>query len=364
MHITRIETALLRVPLNAPFTTALRSVDTLQEVVVLVHTDTGHVGYGAAPPTAPITGETIGSVLDAVRLHIAPCLTSRAVGELNQNLARVHSALLHNNSAKAAVEIALYDLWAQLHKAPLYRMLGGGTPHLVSDMTISTNQVQTMVGDALAAVERGFSVLKIKLGRESDLDIERVRAIHAAVNGRARLRLDANQGWTPHQAVHIMQTLERAGVQIELLEQPVHADNLEGMAHVAAHITTPVMADESAFGPRETLRVLTRRAAGIINIKLMKSAGLSGAIQITDIARLHGASCMIGCMLESAINVTAAAHLAVARSHIITKIDLDGPMLAKFNPVQGGAIFDGPDIRLSDVPGLGIIGVEGLEEVG
>jgi len=364
MHITRIDTALLRIPLIAPFTTALRSVDTMQEAVVLIHTDSGHTGYGAAPPTAPITGETIGSVLDAVRLHIAPRLIGQPVGCLNQNLAQVHSALLHNHSAKAAVDIALYDLWAQFHKAPLYQMLGGGTPQLVTDMTISANPVQTMVEDALAAVERGFTTLKIKLGRDSAQDIERVRAIHAAVNGRAQLRLDANQGWSPRQAIQIMHTLERAGVQIELLEQPVKADDLEGMAHVAAQIATPVMADESAFGPREALNVLTRRAAEIINIKLMKSAGVSGAIQITDIARLHGATCMTGCMLESAINVTAAAHLAVARSHIITKIDLDGPTLAKFNPVQGGAVFDGPEIRLSDAPGLGIVGVEGLEMVG
>jgi len=364
MHITRIDTALLRVPLKAPFTTALRSVDTMQEAVILIHTDSGHTGYGAAPPTAPITGETIGSVLDAVRLHIAPALIGQPIAHLNHNLARVHAALLHNHSAKAAVDIALHDVWAQLHQAPLYQMLGGGEPKLVTDMTISVGPVQTMVDDALAALEHGFTTLKVKLGKDSALDIERVRAIHAAVNGRAQLRLDANQGWTPRQAIHIMRTLEQAGIQIELLEQPVHADDLDGMAHVAAQMATPLMADESAFGPREALNVLTRRAAEIINIKLMKSAGLSGAIQIADIARLHGATCMTGCMLESAINVTAAAHLAVARSHIITKIDLDGPTLAKFNPVQGGAIFDGPEIRLSDAPGLGITGVEGLEMVG
>jgi len=364
MHITRIETALLRIPLKSPFTTALRSVDTLQEVVVLIHTDTGHTGYGAAPPTAPITGETIGSVLDAVRLHIAPPLIGQPAGHLNQNLVKVHAALLHNTSAKAAVEIALYDLWAQLHNAPLYQMLGGGVPQLMTDMTISANPVQTMVDDALAAVERGFDVLKIKLGRDSALDIERVRAIHAAVNHRARLRLDANQGWEPRQAVQIMHALEQAGVPIELLEQPVRADDLDGLHDVAGQIATPVMADESAFGPHEALTVLARRAAAIINIKLMKTGGLSGAIQITDIARWHHASCMIGCMLESAINVTAAAHLAASRAQIITKIDLDGPTLAKYNPIQGGAIFDGPHIRLPDAPGLGITGIDGLERVG
>jgi len=362
MNITSIETAFLRVPLKAPFTTALRSVDTLQEVVVVVRTDSGHSGHGAAPPTAPITGETIGSVLDAVRLHIAPPLIGQPIAALNQNLARVHAALLHNSSAKAAVEIALYDLWAQFHGAPLYQMLGGGVPALETDMTISANPVAEMVADALAAVARGFTVLKVKLGRESALDIERVRAIHAAVNGRAQLRLDANQGWQPRQAVKIMSTLEQAGIEIELLEQPVKAHDLEGMAFVASRIETPLMADESVFAPQDAHSVLARGAAQVINIKLMKTGGLSGAIEITDIARRHGAPCMTGCMLESAINVTAAAHLAAARAQVITKIDLDGPTLAKFNPVQGGAVFDGPAIHLPDAPGLGIVGVEGLEQ--
>jgi len=366
MNITHIETGLLRIPLKAPFKTALRSVEMLQEIVVLIHTDSGHTGFGAAPPTAPITGETIASIGAAVRQSIAPGLVGQPVAWLNQNIARVHAAILYNNSAKAAVEIALYDLWAQMHGAPLHQLLGGGEPVLVSDVTISVNPVRIMVNDALDAVDRGFSLLKIKLGREAALDIERVRAIHAALKGRAQLRLDANQGWKPRQSVQIMRALEHGapgqdGIVFELLEQPVKADDIDGLQYVVQRIDTPLMADESVFGPRAALTVLERKAADIINIKLMKTGGLSRAVQIADLARLHNAPCMMGCMLESAISVTAAAHLAVARADVITKIDLDGPLLCQFNPVQGGAIFDGANIRLTNAPGLGITAVAGLQ---
>jgi len=366
MNITRIDIGLLRVPLKVPFRTALRSVDTLQEVVVRIHTGNGLTGFGSAPPTAPITGETIASIAGAVREHITPRLLGQPVARLNQNLAQVHSALAHNSSAKAAVEIALYDLWAQLHGAPLYQLLGGGEPSLVTGLTISVNPVDLMVKDALAAVADGFSLLKIKLGQDAALDVERVRAIHAALKGRAQLRLDANQGWEPRQAVQIMRALEHGapgqdGLVFELLEQPVKADDMDGLCYVAQRIRTPLMADESVFGPRAAWTVLARNAADIINIKLMKAGGLSHAIQIADIAALHGAPCMLGCMLESAISVTAAAHLAVARAGTISKIDLDGPALCQFNPVQGGAVFDGARIRLTDAPGLGITGVSGLQ---
>ena len=218
-----------------------------------------------------------------------------------------------NTSAKAAVEIAVYDLWGQLHGAPLYQMLGGGDPVITTDITISVDHIDKMVADSIAAVERGFDSLKIKVGKDIGLDIERVKAIHAAVEGRALLRLDANQGWTAKQAVYAMHALEDAGVLLELLEQ------------------------------------------------LMKTGGISNAVRVADIAALYGVQCMIGCMLESAISVAAAVHLAVAKADAITKVDLDGPSLSQFNPVHGGVVFNESEITITDAPGLGIVRIDGLE---
>ncbi|MCC8363694.1 dipeptide epimerase [Lysobacter sp. A6] len=361
MKITRIEFGMLRVPLKTPFKTALRTVDKVEDVVVMMHTDTGHVGYGEAPATAVITGDTHGSIVDAIRNYIAPRLIGQDVADLNRLTRLVQTSMERNTSAKAAVEIALYDLFAQSFDAPLYRVLGGGDPVITTDITISVDTIDKMVADSLAAVDRGFDSLKIKVGKEIGVDIERAKAIYAAVENRALLRLDANQGWTAKQAVHAINAMEDAGIVLELVEQPVKATDLEGMRYVTERVHTPIMADESVFGPAQVIELIRMRAADIINIKLMKTGGISNAIRMADIASLHGIECMIGCMLESSISVAAAVHLAVAKADAITKVDLDGPSLSQFNPVEGGVIFNESEITITDAPGLGIRRINGLE---
>ena len=361
MKITDIQMGMLRVPLKTPFKTALRTVDTVEDVVVLIRTDTGHTGYGEAAATAVITGDTHGSIIAAIDTFIKPRLIGQDVANLNHLTALVQSSMERNTSAKAAVEIALYDLWAQLYDAPLYQLLGGGDPVITTDITISVDYIDKMVSDSLSALDRGFESLKIKVGKDLGLDIERVKAIHAAVEGRALLRLDANQGWTAKQAVYAMQKLEDAGVVLELLEQPVKAADIEGLKYVTDRVSTPVMADESVFAPQQVFDLIKLRAADIINIKLMKTGGISNAIRIADIAALYGVDCMIGCMIESSISVAAAVHVAVAKANVITKIDLDGPSLGQFNPVVGGVLFNESEISIPDAPGLGIQEIRGLE---
>jgi o-succinylbenzoate synthase len=361
MKITDIRFNMLRVPLKTPFKTALRTVDSIEDVIVTVHTDKGNVGYGEAPATAVITGDTHGSIVEAIKKYIGPRIVGEEIANLNRITQLIQGSLEKNSSAKAAVEIAIYDLFGQLYNAPLYKMLGGGDPVITTDITISVDYIDKMVADSINAVERGFESLKIKVGKDIGVDIERVKAIYAAVEGRALLRLDANQGWTAKQAVYALQTLEDAGVRLELVEQPVKAQDLDGMKYVTDRVHTPIMADESVFGPAEVIDLIRMRAADIINIKLMKTGGLSKAIQIADICAMYGVECMIGCMIETSISVAAAVHLAVAKSNVITKVDLDGPSLCAFNPVDGGVIFNESEITVTDAPGLGIREIRGLE---
>jgi L-alanine-DL-glutamate epimerase-like enolase superfamily enzyme len=335
----------------------------VDDVVVMVNTDTGHVGYGEAPATAVITGDTHGSIVEAIRHYISPRLIGMEIADLNHNTQLIQSAMEKNTSAKAAVEIAIYDLFGQLYNAPLYRLLGGGDPVVTTDITISVDTIDKMVADSIAACDRGFDSLKIKVGKDIGVDIERVKAIYAAVEGRALLRLDANQGWTAKQAVYALQNLEDAGVRLELVEQPVKAQDLDGMKYVTERVHTPIMADESVFGPTEVIELIRMRAADIINIKLMKTAGISNAIRIADICAMYQVECMIGCMLETSISVAAAVHLAVAKSNVITKVDLDGPSLCAFNPVDGGVIFNESEITVTDAPGLGIREIRGPEAI-
>lgn len=360
MKIRSIRFGMLNVPLKTPFKTAMRTVKEIEDVVVIIETDTGHTGYGSAPATAVITGDTHGSIIEAISKVISPVLIGREIADLNNLTNSIQNSIVRNFSAKAAIEIAVYDLYGQLYGAPLYKLLGGGDNVISTDITISVDYIDKMVEDTQAAIDLGFETLKIKVGKDPALDIERIKAIYAAVNERALIRLDANQGWTPKQTVSVLRALENSGVQLELLEQPVRGDDIEGMKYVTERIQTPVMADESSFGPKEAIELIRTRAADIINIKLMKTGGISNAIKIADIAGIYDVNCMIGCMLESSIGVAAAAHIAVAKSSVITMVDLDTPSLGQYDPVHSGVQFNNSEITITDLPGLGISKIDKL----
>ena len=359
MNITRIRTGIVSIPLLKPFKTALRTVEQLRTVIVAVETDTGTVGWGEAPPTGAITGDSLGGIRGAIHEFMAPRLQGKSVANLEDTLDTLEKSCVKNTSAKAAVDMAIHDLFGRFHNVPLYQVLGGYRRRIETDLTISVNSPEEMVRDSREAVERGFRILQIKVGREPSLDIERIRAIRTAVGRDIVIRVDANQGWGRREAVRIMRSLEHAGLAIELVEQPLPAHDIEGLALVKEAIDTPVLADEAVFSALDAEQIITRHAADYVNIKLMKTGGLRAALRICAIAELHGVECFMGCMMESKLSVTAAAHLACARS-IITRCDLDSPALCAQDPVRGGAVFKGPWIEVSDAPGLGIDGVDGV----
>ena len=357
MKITQIRLGKLSVPLRTPFKTALRTVDRVEDIVVELHTDTGAVGYGEAPPTGPITGDTTGGIVGGILELIAPALLGQEVDDFETVTALVQKAGVHNTSAKAAVDMALWDLYGQLHQIPVHKLLGGARRTLVTDLTISVNPPEQMARDAREAVARGYDCLKVKVGADPTLDTARLAAVRKAVGRDVCIRIDANQAWTPRQAVRILNEMQDKGLGLELVEQPVPAADLEGLAYVTRHSWVPVMADESVFSPADALRIFQTRAADYVNIKLMKCGGLTNALRIASAAEVYGVECMIGCMLEAKIAVNAAVELACARS-IITRVDLDGPVLCSVDPVEGGARFDERNITVSDEPGMGIHGVQ------
>jgi L-alanine-DL-glutamate epimerase-like enolase superfamily enzyme len=361
VRIVGFDLAMLRIPLRTPFRTALRTVEVVEDVVLRLQADNGHVGYGSAPATPQITGDTHASIIAALRGAIGPALLGGEIRDLPALLFRVQGALPGCVSGKCAAEVALHDLAGQAAGQPLFRLLGGTATELRTDLTISVDAIPKMLADVEDALGRGFEFLKIKLGKDAAEDVVRIRTLAAAIGNRASLRLDANQGWSAAQAVAVMQAVEDAGVHAELLEQPVPAKDLDGLAAVARAIRTPVMADEAAFDAAQVETIARRHAAAIVNIKLVKSAGIGGALAIAEAARRHRLSAMMGCMLEGPIGVAAAAHVAAACADVVHRIDLDGPSLCTYDPVRSNVAFDGPRIHLGEGPGLGIMSIEGLE---
>ena len=360
MIIKSVRFARLSVPLHTPFKTALRTVSSIEDLVVMIDTECGKTGYGSAPSTPVITGDTHQSMLSIINSVLAPLLLGKSVSNINELCNHLAGAVVANSSAKAALEIALYDLWSQGLGVPLYQALGGERCELKTDVTISVDAIDKMLSDCDIALDKGFDVLKIKIGNDLEHDIKRVQAIAAHVGSKAALRLDVNQGWDAKQTVRALRAIESEGIVLELVEQPVKAQDIDGLHYISERVQSKIMADESAFSPKQVVTLLERGAVDIINIKLMKSGGLSRAIRIADIAATYDCPCMIGCMLEGSIAVSAAAHLAGAKAQQISLIDLDGPALGQFDPVQGGTKFNGPAISLNNTPGLGITHINGL----
>jgi o-succinylbenzoate synthase len=353
MKIRRIELGEIQIPLVTPFKTALRTVTSVNDIVVKIRTDDEFVGFGEAPATAVITGDTKGSIVTAIRDFIAPAIIGMEVEDIDGIMRKVQTAIVKNTSAKAAVDMAVYDLYAKNLGRPLYKVLGGNKRAIETDITISVNETAEMVRDSLRGISQGFRILKVKVGKEGLKDVERIAAIREAVGTDIVIRVDANQGWNAKDAVRIISAMEDKGLSIDLVEQPVNAHDFEGMKYVTSNVYTPILADESVFSAQDAIRIIQERAADLINIKLMKTGGIYEALKICGIAESFGVECMTGCMLESKLAVSAAAHMAAAKG-IITRNDLDGPALCRFDPYQGGPIFDGPNITMPDAPGIGI----------
>ena len=362
MKIQSIEIGKVSIPLKKPFKTALRTVHSAEDIIVKVMADSGEVGFGNAPPTAVITGDSQDSIIAAIRDTLAPKLVGMEVDNLEGIMAALDSGMLHNCSAKAALDIAVHDLFGKRYGLPLYKLFGGYCRSMETDLTISLNEPDEMVRDSLEAVAEGYTALKLKVGNDPALDIRRVQAIRDAVGPAVKIRLDANQGWNAKEAVRTIRRFEADGLDIELIEQPVKAHDFDGLKYVTDHVETDIMADESAFGPYEVFRLLSMRACDLVNIKLMKAGGLHNAVKIAHFAETMGVQCMMGCMLESKVGITAAASLAAGK-RIVTRADLDAAVLLAEDPVVGGVSFDKNQLILSEAPGLGITEVLGWQKI-
>lgn len=352
LTVVAVRTHRHRAPLLRPFVTAARRTEAVEYVVAEVELAGGVLGQGSAAETVAVTGESAETIAAALTGPLRRALEG-ADGTILELSARIAGALEGSTSAKAALDVALHDAWARRLDAPLVELLGGRVGDgLMNDMTISLEDPEVMAAHAREAVAGGEQILKIKLGRDIDEDRRRLAAVVEAAPG-ARLRLDANQGWEPEQAIDIITGFVADGLPLDLVEQPVAAANIEGLARVSAAVEVPIMADESVWDAADARRLVEADAVDLLNIKLAKTGGLRGALAIADVALEAGVECMVGAMMEPRISITAAAHLAIAHP-AITMIDLDPPAWFASDVPAGGYVQDSGWLRLTGGPGLGL----------
>jgi L-Ala-D/L-Glu epimerase len=322
-----------------PFVIARGGSSEYRVVRVTVTDRDGAEGWGEAAPNR-FYGESVESVAAALA-RFAPLLETADPWALEDAEAAMDAALGGNGSAKSAVSAALHDLAGKRLGVPLYRLWGldpSRAPRSSFTIAIaSATELERRVRDAAA-----YPILKIKLGTDRDADV--VRTVRGAAPEKT-LRVDANAAWTPKHALRMTDVLVEHGV--ELLEQPVPAHDVDGLRFVRNRSPLPVIADESCVTSADIPRLLG--AVDGINVKLSKCGGLREALRMIATARTHGLLVMAGCMVETSLGVTAAAHLAP----LLDYADLDGAALLRDDPHEGATI-DGGIIRIPDRPGLGV----------
>ncbi|HET6986696.1 MAG TPA: dipeptide epimerase [Kribbella sp.] len=351
----KLTTHLVSAPLHTPFVTALRTATHADSLLVEI-SDGELSGWGEAPQVWKVTGESLAGAQACVEGPITTALNGLSPDDLTEALRRVQNAAAGNFGAKAAVDVALHDLAARRRGQTLHGFLGSTVDVVRTDVTLSVGDADALAAAGRARVADGFDVLKVKVGTDAKADVERVRRVREAIGPGPTLRLDANQGWSRRDAVTAIRALEDAGCDIELVEQPVVAADLDGMAWVTDRVGTPILADESVYGVRDLVAVIRQGAADLVNVKLAKCGGLGPARTLLELAREHGLGMVVGSMMESHVGVGAAAALVSAYPTSAVN-DLDAAWWLRESPVAGGIRYEGSLIHLPSAPGLGVTGL-------
>ncbi|MFC1619879.1 mandelate racemase/muconate lactonizing enzyme family protein [Candidatus Neomarinimicrobiota bacterium] len=337
--------------LKEPYTIAYETISSCANVFLRLETDTGIVGWGCAAPDLAVTGETGDSVLKKYHDILAPYLQGCDAFQYARINDELKEQMPGNPSALAMADIALHDIMAKKAGVPLYKLLGGYRDSILTSVTIGILPLDQSVERARDLIALGFRVLKIKGGSMVEEDIAKVIKTREAVGEEIEIRFDANQGYSVEEAIQFIHGTESADVA--LLEQPTDKRNEELMKQVCQRAPIPIMADESLMTLKDVFRLSAGDYTDMINIKLMKTGGITEALHINSVAKAGGIEVMVGCMDESALGISAGLHFALSRRNIIYA-DLDGHLDLVEDPFPDTFRLESGVLYPLDKPGLGI----------
>lgn len=349
MQIVNVELIPIKLDLRTPYRGAAHrtEIEAIDCIFVRIDTREGRVAWGCAAFDPALTGETLPQVLDACR---ACADRARDLNPLNTEfaLAALEPLTEGTPSARCAFDIAFYDLLGLAAGLPLHRLLGGYRYRIQTSITLSLGPEKETVKMARERARQGFRILKLKGGLDPLEDVHRVKAVRRALPHLV-VRLDADQGYTIQQALEVAAALEG---QLEMLEQPTPAHDLDSLAEVTRLSPVPILADESLTGPASALEIATRHAADGLSVKLTTCGGLPSARQADAIARAARLATMVGCINEPALLIAAGLGLALSSPNV-QYCDLDGHFDLVDDPTRPGFDFEDGWLVCRDVPGLG-----------
>jgi L-Ala-D/L-Glu epimerase len=351
LTIRQIQLYKLSIPLKEPFITSLGIDTSANNVLVKIKTDEGITGFGECSPYMPINGESADTCM-IVGQSFAKALKGKNPLQIEVCIQLMDKMMYGNSSIKSAFDMAIYDIASQHAGMPLYQFIGGkNNKIIVTDYTVSISDPRKMAADALKIKNEGYPAIKVKLGSDGKKDVERIRAIRAAVGSEIPLRIDANQGWAVEEAIETLQAL--AEFDIQHCEEPISRYKFMQLPKVKEHSPIPIMADESCGDEHDAERLIALHACDYMNIKLGKSGGLFKALKMVKLAEAANIHLQVGAFLESRLAMTAFAHFALS-SPIIQHYDFDTALMFSEDPVTGGIVYEKNGlVKVPDAIGLG-----------
>ena len=351
LTITQVELYKLFIPLKEPFVISLGPIHNAENVVVVIKTSEGLTGFGECSPFMSINGESMDTCF-IVGQYFARLFIGKNALEIPERIADMDRLIYGNSSIKSAFDMALYDLASQHAGVPLYKFLGGRNDKVITtDYTVSIGEPGQMAKDALSIMQQGYPAIKVKLGKNGSTDVERMKAIRAAVGDTIPLRIDANQGWEVQEAIETLNAMASLGIQH--CEEPIARWNYMQLPKVKKASPIPIMVDESCGDEHDAERLLDLEACDYLNIKLGKAGGIYKALKIVELAKKKNMHLQVGAFMESRLAMTAFAHFSLCHP-LIEHYDFDTALMFREDPVDGGIIYGKNGvITVPESPGLG-----------
>jgi L-alanine-DL-glutamate epimerase-like enolase superfamily enzyme len=338
--------------LSRPYTIAYQHISVVENAFVVVELENGIRGIGAGCPMEQVTGESMDQTLAALQSDILQVLCGSPIAGFQRYIKWYRELFYRQPAAMAAIDIALHDAFCQSLDISLYDFLGGRTGKMLTSVTIGIANLESTLADAKEFIDKGFKILKVKLGLDLGEDLERLHKLREFCGPHIGIRVDPNQGYSPEELKVFFAKTEN--LKLELVEQPVLVVQMDALRQLPTEQKSRIAADESLLDLHSAHQLLSGEAAcGIFNIKMMKCGGILAAQELANVALAAKTDLMWGCNDESIVSISAALALALAQPNT-RYLDLDGSFDLAEDVVKGGFILEDGYLRCAQMPGLGV----------
>ncbi|WP_339209887.1 enolase C-terminal domain-like protein [Aeribacillus sp. FSL K6-8210] len=353
LPIESVEIKVLEVPLKDQWQISYYAARTRRHLLVRIKAG-DVVGYGEVSPSPGFMGEEAKQVGLVITEYLAPRLIGTNLFDVERIHQQMNEAIYGNGSAKSAVDIAVHDAIGKALQIPLYQYLGGLYRSKAPVTWVASIKDYSSVSEEIRQfLALGVTTFKLKVGKSPERDLEVLARVRSEFGTEIRIRIDANQGYSFDEAIKVLRRMEK--FDIESIEQPVKAHDLDGMCRIAEALDTPVMADESLFYLHSAVEIARRRAADLFNIKIGKVGGLLPARKIAAVAEAAGIPCTVGSNLELSVGTAASVHFACSTPNVTYASDLAiGHYLHEYDIVKEPVCIDDGHVAAMQQHGLGV----------